>query len=258
MKRIAISSLTVAVALGAAWPTHAEDLTHLQQLLSTQACQRCDLTRAGLVYADLEGVDLTGADLSQANLNRANLRNANLQGANLSGAVLVSADLTGADLRGATLTGADLREAVMTDVILEGAELQSTNLLGARGLSEEIATPEQLYLWGMAEAQRGNFRGAINYYNQALSLKPEFSHALLARGIARYRLSDEAGAVTDAKDAEQLYLAEGDAEGHQSSIQFYEGIEAMQEAAAEGRSGGGGNFLNLLGSLTGVLMRVLF
>ncbi|MEB3357140.1 MAG: pentapeptide repeat-containing protein, partial [Synechococcales bacterium] len=79
-------------------PAHGEDLEQLQQLLSTRACQNCDLSGTSFVYTDLSRVDLTGADLSRANLNRTNLRNANLRGANLTSAVLFNADLTGADL----------------------------------------------------------------------------------------------------------------------------------------------------------------
>jgi uncharacterized protein YjbI with pentapeptide repeats len=259
MKFQILATLAVATLLSSASPAWAENLAHTQQLLNTRQCSSCELSRAGFVLVDLTGVDLSDANLSQANLSQATLRDANLRGANLSGAVLFGADLTGADLSGANLSGADLREAYMSGVTLAEANLQGTNLLGAIGLSSEIATPEQLYLWGLAETQRGNFRGAIAYYNQALSLKPDFAHALLARGIARFRLRDMNGAIADGKQAEQLYITQANEEGHQMSVQFYEGLEAMQEAMAEGnRGGGGGSFLGFLGSLTSVLMRVLF
>jgi uncharacterized protein YjbI with pentapeptide repeats len=253
-----LATLTLLSVTSIALPARADNLVAIQQLLNTRECQQCNLREAGLVLSDLEGVDLQGADLRGANLNRANLQEANLAGANLAGSVLFGADLTGANLAGADLRGVDLREARMTGAILDGANLDGAVMVGAVGLSSEIATAEQLYLWGLAETQRGNFRGAIDYYNQSLALKPDFAHAILARGIARFRLRDLNGAIADGKEAEQLYLSQGDPEGQQLAVRFYEGLEAMQEAMAEGRNSGGGSFLNFLGSLTGLLMQVFF
>lgn len=254
-KFLAAASLTVT--LGLAMPAWAEDLEHIQQLMSTGQCSGCNLTRAGLVYGDFTGADLSGANLTQANLNQANLSGANLSGANLIGAVLYNANLTGADLRGADLRGADLRNTVMTGVILEGANLQGAVLVGAVGLPEDVATAEELYRWGLAEAQRGNFRGAAGYYSRAIELDADFAHAYLARGIARYRMVDEAGALEDGKQAEELYLAQGNGEGHQAAINFTSGVEAIQEANARGSGGGGGGFFNFLGSISGLVMRFL-
>jgi uncharacterized protein YjbI with pentapeptide repeats len=250
----ALASLTTLSAIAFSIPAQAEDLQHTQQLINTGVCQRCDLSRAGLVLADLSGADLSGSDLTQANLNQANLRNANLSGANLAGANLVSADLTGANLSGANLTGADLRDTSLANVNLEGANLQEANMLGASGLSSEIATPEQLYLWGLAESQRGNLRGAIAYYNQALEVNPDFAHALMARGIARYRLHDLSGALADSQAAEQLYLTQGDEEGHQISMQFTVGVQAAQEADAHRGQvrTGNGNLTGFIQSITGL------
>jgi tetratricopeptide (TPR) repeat protein len=252
-----LTSLTALSAIALSIPVQAEDLRDTQQLMNSGVCQQCDLSRAGLVLADLAGADLSGSDLTQANLNQANLRNANLSGANLSGANLYNADLTGANLSGANLSGADLRDAYLADVNLEGANLQEANLLGASGLSSEIATAEQLYLWGLAEVQRGNMRGAIAYYNQALDENPEFAHAVMARGIARYRLHDLGGALSDSQAAEQLYLAQGDDEGHQISVQFTAGVQLAQEMDAHRGQvrTGGSSFAGFIQSITGVLLR---
>jgi uncharacterized protein YjbI with pentapeptide repeats len=255
-------SWVALTALSLFWigPVHAENLEQTQQLIDTKVCQRCDLSGAGLVYTNLTGVDLTEALLTQANLSRANLSLANLQGANLAGASLFNANLTGANLSQADLQGADLRGAILTGAKIEGANLDGANLLGAIGMPSEVATPENLYLWGLSEAQRGNYRGAIENYNQVLELKPEFAHAYLARGIARFRLGDSASALTDAQQAEQLYLEQGNEAGHQASVQISDGIYATQEALEQrnrvrGGGGGGGNFLGFLGSIANLLLR---
>jgi uncharacterized protein YjbI with pentapeptide repeats len=258
MRPAIILGLTALTSLGFTLPATAENLQHTQQLMSSGACQRCDLRGVGLVYANLSGNDLQEADLSLANLAQVNLQNANLRGANLSGAVLFNADLRGADLSGADLSRADLRGAQMNGVILEGANLEGASLIGAVGIPTDILTAEELYLWGLAEAQRGNFRGAIDYYNQSLNLKPEFPHAYLARGISRFRLSDEDGALQDAERAEELYLDQRNEQGYQASLRFSEGITALEEAEERSSRGGGSNFLNFLGSLSSALLRVLF
>jgi uncharacterized protein YjbI with pentapeptide repeats len=259
MKSLLLLSLTV-LSLCVALPVEAENLEHTQQLLSTNQCPDCDLSRIGLVYADLSGADLSRANLTQANLSRANLSGTNLSNANLAGAVLFNANLRGADLRGADLRGADLRGAILVGVNVQGAKLDGANFLGAVGLPSEVATVENLYRFGLAEAERGNYRGAIGYYNQVASQEPEFAGAYLARGVARFRLGEQALALEDAQQAEQLYLAQGNEEGHQAAVQFNQGIQAIQAASEEQKKQMEGNgigigILNILGTAASLFLR---
>lgn len=255
-------SLGLLAALGVALPARAENLEHVQRLLANRQCQQCDLHRAGLVFTNLSGVDVSRSDLSLANLNRANLQGANLQGANLQGAVLSYANLGGADLRGADLRGADLREAYLYGANLTGALLDGANLWRAIGLPENLVSVEQLYLWGLAEAQRGNFPDAIQYFNQSLSRQPDFSNAMLARGIARLQLGDETGAMEDGRQAQQMFLAQGNIPGQQLSERFVTGIEQVlaaeeRERRAQRRSNGVGNVVSALGGLASLFLRFL-
>lgn len=254
-----VSLITCVAVLGLATPATAENLEHTRRLLAERVCQGCDLSRAGLIFANLEQVDLSGANLSLANLNRVNLSNANLRGANLTGAVLTHANLQGADLRGADLRGADLREAYLTGVDLTGANLEGANLIGAIDIPTRFLTPETLYTWGLLEAQRGNFEGAIKYLNDSLSMKPDFAHVYLARGVIRFRNGDLEGAIQDAQQAEQLYRTQGNAQGEQLSLQFVARVQAVQEDLEDQRTmgSGGSNFLNMLGGLAGLLLRFL-
>lgn len=260
MKRLISLAFTLALLGGvSAGPAQAENLEQTQQLIRTKQCPGCDLTGAGLVYASLMGADLSQANLSQANLSRTDLSQANLSQANLVGAVLFSANLTGANLSGADLRGADLRGAILTGADLTGANTEGVNFLGAVGLPTEIATPESLYNWGLAEAERGNFRGAISNYNQAISSRPNYANAYLARAIARFRLGDRAGALEDTQYAQQLYQQQNNDRGYEVATRFSEGIVAVEEAYADSQRGsrGGGNFLNALGSLAGLALQIL-
>lgn len=251
-------TLSTSISLGAFYltpPSYAEDLEDTQQLMTTQNCQGCDLSGAGLVYANLSGAQINQANLSQVNLSRANLSGSNLSGSNLSGAVLFNANLTGADLRGADLSGADLRGSWLSGANLEGAKLEGANFLGAVGLPSEVATNDNLYNLGLAEAQRGNFRDAIANYNQAIETDATFANAYLARGIARIQLGDRTGALQDSKQAEQLYTTQSNDAGLQASTQFSSGIEAMQAAEARGQRGARGNFMNVLAAAASLLLR---
>lgn len=255
MKASILATATLLVTTGLAAPATAENLEHLRQLLSTKVCQQCDLSSAGLVMAELSGAKLSGADLSRANLSRANLSGADLSGANLAGASLYGVNLTGANLSGANLAGTDLRDAYLAGANITGTTLKNAYIQGALGIPQEAGTPEDFYRWALLEAEKGNYEDAIAHYNQSLALKPDFPGAYLGRGIARYRLGDEAGATNDAQKASELFQAQGSSKGYETSQNFITGMELARKPP---KVRGGSNFLNFLGSLGSLLLQLAF
>jgi uncharacterized protein YjbI with pentapeptide repeats len=233
---------------------NAENLQQTQQLLSTKECAQCDLSNAGLVLSDLAGANLSGANLSRANLSRTNLAGADLSGANLSGASLNGANLSGANLSGANLNGTDLREAYLVNAKLYGTTLNMAYVQGAIGIPQYAGTPEDFYAWGVSEAARGNYREAIEKFNQVLTVKPDFAPAFLARGVALYRLGDEAGATLDAQSAGVLFTAQGNTLGYQTSQNFVKAIEVARNPPKQR----GPSFGDFLGSIGSVLLQLLF
>jgi len=255
--------LLATVTLGAialSFPAAAENLSHVQRLLSENECPNCDLSSAGLTYSRLAGANLQGANLVRANLSQADLTGADLRGANLTGASLSEAILIGADLRGANLTGVDMRWAYLTDVQLEDADLTGVNLRHARGIPADIVEPMQLFLWGNDEAERGNFPRAISYYNQALSLNSDLAAVYLARAISYNRMGDTNEALADANYAAELFFAEGDETGFQMSEQFIAAVEFDLEMDRERREnpGGNGNLMNVIGGLASLFLQGFF
>lgn len=253
MKLKILAFATLLATTNIAVPALAENIEHTRQLLSTKQCQQCDLSGAGLVLADLSGAQLSGADLSRANLARANLRGANLKGANLSGASLFGVNLIGADLTGANLTGADMRESYLQNANLTSTQLSSAYVQGALGIPQSAGTAEEFYKWALLEDQAGNDLGAIDHYNMALSINPKFAAAYLGRGMAFYQLRDEAKATQDAKVASQLFLAQGDTAGYQTSQNFLKGIELANQPHKEG----GSSFLGILQSIGSLLLQFI-
>ncbi len=232
----------------------AENLQHVRQLLSTKKCPQCELSNAGLVLANLEGANLSGADLTRANLSQANLVGADLSGANLSGASLNGANLGGTNLIGANLSGTDLRDAYLVNAKLFGVSLNSAYLQGAIGIPEYAGTPEDFYAWGVIEAQRGNYRAAIEKYNQVLSLKPDFAPAILARGISLYKLGNEAGATQDAQRAGVIFTAQGNTLGSQASQNL---VQAIELARNPPKTGGGTSIGQAIVGVGSLLFRLI-
>ncbi|NJK40605.1 MAG: pentapeptide repeat-containing protein [Acaryochloridaceae cyanobacterium SU_2_1] len=136
IKFVHVTTATILSLTAWVLPAHAEDPDPLKQLLTTGACQGCNLSNADLSDTDLSKANLSQANLSNANLSQANLSQANLKGARLYLANFRDANLTGADLSQANLTGAkldraDLSSAKLVDANFTYAHLPAANLKGA-------------------------------------------------------------------------------------------------------------------------------
>ncbi len=245
------TALLIASFAGVA---NAENSSQLRQLLSTKNCSECDLSGAGLVMSDLAGAKLERANLAGANLSQTNLMGADLRGANLAGASLNSANLTGADLRGANLAGTDLRSAYLTNANLQGLDIRSAYLQGAVGIPMASGTADDFYKWGFSEWQKNDFASAIENYNRAISLKPVFPGAYLARAMAKFRVQDDRGAVKDAMVAERLFFAQSDREGTQVAQALLAKINLASQPTPV-NSVGNGNFVDLLTGLSSMLLK---
>jgi uncharacterized protein YjbI with pentapeptide repeats len=232
----------------------AENISHLRQLLSTKNCNQCDLTGVGLVMNDLSGAKLNQANLVGANLSRANLTGADLRGANLTGASLYGANLMGADLRGANLTGTDLRTAYLANANVQGIDVRTAYLQGAVGIPTTLGTANDFYQWGFAEWQKNDFASAVENYDRAISLKPQFPSAYLGRAMAKFRLQDDGGAVKDALIAERLFFAQADREGTQVAQALIAKIKLSSQPTPSNGTGNG-NVVDLLTGMSSMLLK---
>ncbi|MDX2242125.1 MAG: pentapeptide repeat-containing protein [Leptolyngbyaceae cyanobacterium bins.302] len=234
-------------------PGYAENLDHTRQLLSTRQCSRCELSRAGLVFADLGGANLAGANLVQANLSRANLQGADLRGANLVGVSLNGAILVGAKLDGANLTGADLRGSYMNGASLQGAIVDGAYLQGVVGLPTTVGKLEDFYRWAIEDERQKNYVSAAANFTQVIERKPDFAPAFIGRAAARLQGNDVKGAIADARQAETLFSAQGDEKNAEIASKMALALEKPPEERP--KKGGFGNFL--VGLLGGALQLFL-
>jgi uncharacterized protein YjbI with pentapeptide repeats len=254
MKLTTIATTVLSLLTSFTAIAQAADSSQLQQLLSTKKCAECDLTGAGLVMNDLTGAKLERANLVGANLSQANLTGADLRGANLAGASLNGANLMGADLRGANLTGTDLRSAYLVNANLQGLDIRNAYLQGAIGIPTTLGTAEDFYKWGYASWEKNDFAGAIENYDRALSLKPLFPGAYLARAMAKFRSQDDRGAVKDAMVAERIFFSQADREGTQVAQALIAKIKLAGQPT-QTNNVGNGNVVDLLTGLSSMLLK---
>lgn len=233
MKFTVLPTAAFLTVLGFSTGVGAENLEHLSQLLSTQQCPGCDLSGSGLVMSNLSGAQLSGANLSHANLSQANLTGADLTGADLTGASLHGANLTGANLSGAILNGTDLRGAYLNQANFTGTNLDAAYVQGATGIPNSAGTPDLFYGWGMLESNKGNYTAALEHYNKAIALDPEFAPAYLGRGLVLYRLGNEPGAIENGEMASQLFEEQENDPGHEASENFLKTIEGIRNSRSE-------------------------
>ena len=255
LQLLAVITTFTTIAL----PVQSESLNDLNQLLNTKKCSQCDLSNAGLAQANLTGSDLVQANLAGANLSQANLVGANLTGANLTGTSLYGANLTGANLTGANLAGADLRNAYVGNANLAWVDLDSVHLEGIKGLSMTAASAEQFHRWGVREAERGNYNGAIANYQKAIQLDPELAPAYLGLAIIQYNFDRRAEAETNTKIAAELFKEQEHELGLQTATNFQQRMALIQEAednAAE-QEGGLGHVGKFMGSVGSLLLKFL-
>lgn len=107
---------------------------------------------------------------------------------------------------------------------------------------------------GCYRSAKGNQQQALEYFNQAIALKPDYGGAYLARAVARYQLFDKQGAFQDAQIAEKLFTNQNDRDGIQTAQVFIKQLETPQTAQLER---GKPSFMDFFGNVTSLLLQFL-
>ena len=226
----------------------AEDLV---RVLDQKSCSGCKLQDADLVHADLRDAQLSKAQLQRSNMSRARLDGADLRGANLSLATLMGASLRGADLRGAQLAGTDLREADLSGALFDPEALASSHWKGAAGVTAEASSYAAMHNAGVEAVQQGRLNQAEEFFNKALTKKPDAAVTWLARGIARSEQAQMELASRDLLYAAQLFETAGDPK---LAAEIRQAVERQQKAAKGQKGNGWGS--QFLSGAAGILQQL--
>ena len=84
------------------------------------------------------------------------------------------------------------------------------------GVSKEGMSARDFYNRGVEKHQRGDYRGAIADYTQALQLAPKDADTLFNRGAAYKELRQNSSAIADLQKAAALYQQLGNQEDYQA------------------------------------------
>lgn len=115
-RRLALPLIVIALLVAPVLAAQNGHAAERAQLLTSRACDGCNLSGETFDRMNLKGVSLSDATLVGAKFYRADLTNANLAGADLTGAVMSFADLSNANLGGTKLAGANLSGAIAADL----------------------------------------------------------------------------------------------------------------------------------------------
>lgn len=257
MNKLVLFTSTILLGLLTTFPSRAENIAHLNQLLQTKQCENCDLADAGLVMIDLKGANLRGANLVGANLSRADLTGADLRGANLSNASFHGANLSGANLSGAIAFNTDFRHSYLQGVIIEGLNLSTALIEGTVGIPANAASAEQFYLWALSEDKNGNYPAAANYYSQAINLNPDLAPAYLGRAVIKSRYGQTQEAMADAEKAQGLFETQNNTEGYLLSSRFLQLVQARVEADKKDGNQGSPQFVQIVNAIAPMVLKFL-
>ncbi len=79
---------------------------------------------------------------------------------------------------------------------------------------------EDFFKRGVEKFLKGDYKGAIEDFDQALQLNPNSVDAYGNRCVACYRLGDRQGAIEDCQKAVALYLEQGKTKDYQYALKM--------------------------------------
>lgn len=103
--------------------------------------------------------------------------------------------------------------------------------------SQLLDSAKKLFQAGVDQSRQGDYRQAIETFNQALCLNPNDADAYGHRCVARYKLGEQQGAIADCQRAATLYLNQEKVKEYQYSLNM---LKKLRGLAANGDAPDGG------------------
>lgn len=84
---------------------------------------------------------------------------------------------------------------------------------------------EELFRQGVDKSRKGDFKGALKDFDQALQIAPNNADAYGNRCVARYKLGDKQGAIEDCQKAAALYQVQEKTKDYQYALKVLEKLQ---------------------------------
>ena len=81
---------------------------------------------------------------------------------------------------------------------------------------------KELFKAGVDKSRKGDFKEALEDFNQALQIDPNNADAYGNRCVARHKLGDKQGAIEDCQKASALYQLQENTKYHQYALKMFE------------------------------------
>lgn len=106
------------------------------------------------------------------------------------------------------------------EILSDTAQRRTYDRLGVPQQRETTLNPYNFYVQGAKKILEKDYRGAIDKYNQAIRLNPNFVEAYLKRAEMRYKLGDDRGALEDCRQALEIDPNYGEAYYYQGRARY--------------------------------------
>ena len=92
-------------------------------------------------------------------------------------------------------------------------------------LANGVMTAEDFMRQAGARSEEGDYLGAVQSYDQAIQLDPDYSRAYANRGLVRLNLGDRRGALEDWQQAAKMFLAQGSMTNYEMALGYIRKLE---------------------------------
>lgn len=133
----------VALALAAATPVLAQNMSQIARVRAGASCPGCNLFQADLGGLELKNRNYAGSRLRQADISLGVMNRSNFSGA----------DMRDVDAYGAVLTGANFARANLTNAVFVGTHLNGANFSGANLHGTDFSGAEMGRAVGLTQSQ---------------------------------------------------------------------------------------------------------
>ena len=98
-------------------------------------------------------------------------------------------------------------------------------------LSCNSKTAEEYLFDGLKRSEHNDLKGAIEFYNKAIKIKPDYAEAYKQRGCAKFNMKDILGSVDDLSEAIKYNNEYAEAYYNRGTVYVY--LEDMEKACKD-------------------------